>query len=392
MFGHIVKSNWLVAVIIFLSIFIIYSYSASNETYYNYYTRLAHSFLAGRLYLLDYPNWLNELIPIQGKYFVVYPPMPAILLIPWVVLLGVYSQTLFSVLLGSMVVGLSYLLFIKVTNNKKAGVLMAILFGLGTNFWFLSAVGSAWYLAHVVGVFFQLVSLIEVFGKKRLWIISLCLGAAFWSRTPILFTLPFYLFFLQDKFWPIGKRNRLNYVELFSGIGIFVWLDIIYNFARFGLISPLSPYQLMPYETLGPDFRNGFMSISFISRHLEAAFLHLPKFQNTWPYLAPSLYSLAVWFTTPALLLIYKQKRNNLTLAVWSGVLPTMFIISCWAGVGTSQFGYRFAQDYLLLLLVLIAQIIGNKPSKLAYTLIILSVLVNLWGVLLINKLGIYTI
>ncbi len=50
--------------------------------------RLADAFLHGHIYLTDHPSWLSELIPRDGVYYVPYPPMPAILLMPLVAIFG----------------------------------------------------------------------------------------------------------------------------------------------------------------------------------------------------------------------------------------------------------------------------------------------------------------
>ena len=55
----------------------------------DYFVPLADAFLHGRLGLIDAPSWLNEVVPAAGGLaYVVYPPMPAILLTPVVWLVG----------------------------------------------------------------------------------------------------------------------------------------------------------------------------------------------------------------------------------------------------------------------------------------------------------------
>ena len=54
-------------------------------TDYDYYGRLADAFLHGRWWLTEAPPWLNELLSCgEGRYCVVYPPLPAILSLPFV--------------------------------------------------------------------------------------------------------------------------------------------------------------------------------------------------------------------------------------------------------------------------------------------------------------------
>ncbi len=378
---------------IFLITLIIYFLSSPGETPYNYFTRLSSSFLSGKLYLTQNPPWLNELIPIKDKYYVVYPPMPAIILMPYVLLFGEHSsQTLFSIILGSINVGLVYLLCKKIKLTSKTSIWVTLFFGFGTNHWYLASIGSAWFLAHIVAVFFLLLSLIEVFGKQRLILIGLLLGFSFWSRTTVIFTLPFFYIFFWKRFLPINMTSILNFFFLNIGIIFFILLDAEYNFLRFGNFSPFAPYYLIPNINSDPIFKNGFMSLKFIPRHIDAILFRLPKLTKTFPFLIPSLYSTAIWFTSPAILFIFKAKDNLIIIACWAAIILTLSVTFLWAGVGYAQFGYRFIQDIMPFLLILMAYGFGQKPGKIAICLIILSIIINTWGVILINKFNVFII
>ena len=55
------------------------------STDYDYHGRLAEALLHGRWWLTEAPPWLNELLPCgDGRFCVVYPPLPAILSLPLV--------------------------------------------------------------------------------------------------------------------------------------------------------------------------------------------------------------------------------------------------------------------------------------------------------------------
>ena len=57
-------------------------------TDYDYYGRLAQALLQERSWLSEAPPWLNELVPCGAeRWCVVYPPLPAILAIPFAALL-----------------------------------------------------------------------------------------------------------------------------------------------------------------------------------------------------------------------------------------------------------------------------------------------------------------
>jgi len=171
---------------------------------------------------------------------------------------------------------------------------------------------------------------------------------------------------------------------------LFILFDSLYNYARFGDFSPFSPYRLIQNVDTNTVVNGVYMSIMYIPRHIDALIFRLPKFSETFPYMTPSLYATAIWFTSPVLIYIFIVKRSLLKWACWLAILPTFFIVIQWAGVGFSQFGYRFALDFMPFLLILLALGLGQKPSKFAYFLLTLSILVNAWGTIILNKYGIY--
>lgn len=387
--SKIINTSMRLLFVIFSIVVLVYFLSSPGETPYNYFTRLSESLLSGKLYITQNPPWLNELVSVNGKYYVVYPPMPAIIMMPYIFFFGEHaSQTIFSIVLGSLNAVLVYLLLKRLKCSIRTSLLVTSFFVFGTNHWYLSSVGSAWFIAHISALFFLLLALLEAFGKQRFLLIGLLLGASFWARTPVVFVASFFYIYFWRKFWPINKKNLYNFLLLSSGIVFFISLDVMYNFLRFGNFSPFAPYHLIPNINNDPVFRDGFMSLKFIPRHVDAILFKLPKLTDHFPFLIPSLYSLAVWFTSPALLFVFRAPKTLLTIACWGAVLLILFVITQWAGVGYAQFGYRFIQDLMPFLLILIAFGIGQKPSKSAYLLVFLSILVNLWGVIMINFLN----
>ncbi len=380
------------AIFLFVITCFIYFLSSPGETPYDYFTRLSEGFIHFKLYTSESPSWLNELIPVDGKYFVALPPMPAIIMTPFVYIFGeFFSETVFSITLGSINVVLVYLLIKKLNFSQHLAVFMAVFFAFGTNHYFLSSVGSSWYLAHIVALFFLLSALIETCTKKRLILVGLLLGASFWARTSVLFTIPFFHLYLYEKFWPISKEKIVDFIKLSFGVAFFILIDAFYNFLRFGNFSPLAPYNLIQNVDTNTVVNGVYMSISYIPRHIDALFFRVPKLSEQAPYFIPSLYATAIWFTSPLLIYIFKAKKSLLMISCTLAIISALLVVIQWAGVGFSQFGYRFAQDFMPFLLILVAIGLGKKPSKIAYILLILSIIINFWGTITINKFHLYT-
>ncbi|MEW6146063.1 MAG: hypothetical protein AB1598_13715 [Thermodesulfobacteriota bacterium] len=366
--------------------------------YFNYFSYLADAFLHGRLYLADPPIHFEELIVVGGKYYEIYPPMPAIVLMPFVALFGVsFNHVLVSFMLGGVNVSIVYMIMRKLTENEEIRFWMTVLFGFGSIHWYLATVGSVWYFAQIASTTFLVLAVYVTLTSRRPFLIGLLVGASYWSRLPTLLTLPFFLIMLSDT-WLLSTdragllgRVRLRPILLLcAGAGIFVLLNFIYNYLRFGTPFDVGYVMHSIYpakEKLSPWFNKGLFDLSYIPYHLRIMFLEPPAFISTWPYVVPSQIGLSILITTPAFIFaLFAGIRNRLSLACWSAVIPTAFLIFIKSGTGWTQFGYRYALDFYPFLLLLTFKGIGGEMKWYHKALITAGVLVNLWGVLFINK------
>jgi 4-amino-4-deoxy-L-arabinose transferase-like glycosyltransferase len=379
-------------IFLFVLVFIVYLFTKANPTPYNYFVRLADAFLHFRLSLLENPPWLNELVPFQGKYYVIYPPMPALVSIPFLILFGPFvDQTLISIFFGSLNAILVYFLVKKFSKEEKIAIWMAIFYCFGTIHWYLATVGSAWYFAHIVANFFLLLALNELFGRKRPFLIGIFLGAAFWSRLPTILSILFFVILLLKENEKIfSKNNFLIAFKFLLGVSIFFVLNFAYNWLRFGTIFDVA-YTLRPGIFEEPWFQKGLLSLSYIPEHLKIIFLKGPNILEHFPYFQPSLAGMAIWFTTPAfifaLFYTFWHFREKITFACWLAILPIAILLMSHGGTGFTQFGYRYATDfYPFLFLLTFLEMRNLKPYHKFF--IIISILVNLWGVVSINKFG----
>jgi len=379
MFG---SENFILPILIFIFSFITYFLTSTGKTPYDYFTQLAASFLKGKLYLSQNPPWLNELVPINGRYYVVYPPMPAILTVPFVFLFKEgFEQQYLSFIFGAAIAVQTFFLSLKIKKDKKTAILATILTSLGTILWFLSSSGSAWYLAHVISCFFLMVALNESLNKKRAFFVGILLGASYLSRLPTILSIPFFIHLIK------GKEKVKNISRFVSGLLPFVLLNFGYNFLRFGTIFDKG-YLLIPGVLEEPWYKMGIFNLRYIPRHLKTIFLSFPVFQNKFPYLFPSLYGLSIWITTPAFFYIFLNNlKEKLVQLSWLTIFLISLVIFSHGTVGFAQFGYRFAVDFYPFLIFLTIKGMSKTPIRRHHIfLIFLSVLINFWGVILINK------
>lgn len=363
---------------------ILYLITSPGDTPYNYFTRLASAFLDGKIYLEKAPDWLNELVPADGnKFFVPYPPMPAIILTPFALLFkDILEQQHLAHLLGAGIAVLVMKLAFNLKKGRKVAVYMGILAGAGTIIWYLSSIGSSWYLGQLTAAFFLTAALVEVFGEKRPALVGVFLGASYLSRIQTILSFPLFLFLLNNAH---GKKGLIKFA---AGLFPFLAFNAFYNFVRFGVFWDKG-YMLIPGVLEEPWYQNGIFDLSYVPRHIKAAFFSFPEFIKNPPYIIPSLKELSIWITTPAFIYALKAplKRMVTKLTYFSILLVSIPIITH-GTTGFSQFGYRFAVDFYPLIFLLMILGIKKKPSWHHYLLLGLSILVNTWGVIFINFLG----
>ncbi len=310
------KKTALLLLILFTVAFLVYfATGTGSATPYDYYVRLSDAFLHGRLYLLDNPSWLNELVPNPSGvgYYMVYPPLPAVLMIPFVAIFGTsLNQTLFGLFFAAATVIVAYLLSKSVIAKmqqstpatRQTYVWFAVLLGFGTIFWYLSSIGSVWLIAQVIATFFMMLALYECFNKNRPLIIGLLMGASFWCRLPTALGIFFFAALIiaqQDTKGWIGKfKSALPYLtKLAAGMAVFVLLDFAYNYARFGTVFNVG-YWLIPGVMDEPWFQYGHFSPLYIPANLAPFLLGLPMLTSVAPYVQFPMSGMAIWFTTPA--------------------------------------------------------------------------------------------
>ena len=392
-------SGILIAALFFATAFLVYFFTQPPFlSPFNYFTHLSDAFLNGRLYLTDPPANFEELIKWNGKDYVIYPPMPAVILMPFVAACGKYcSQVMPSLVLGSVNVSIVYLIFKRLTENANLRIWMTILFGFGTIHWYIATVGSSWYFAQITSMFFLLLAIYSTFSGRSALLVGLLLGASYWSRLPTVLTLPFFVVMLSEyespdcKSGPFLQRIKFKPILLLgAGVGVFILLNFLYNYLRFGtpfdvtyVLQSISPIK----ESVSPWFNKGLFSLTYIPYHIYAFLFQPPAFTRSWPYVMPVMSGLSVLITTPAFIFApFAGIRNKLSLACWLAIIPTAFLIFIKSGTGWMQFGYRYALDFYPFLLLLTLRGIGEELKWYHKVLIIAGVLVNLWGVLFINK------
>ena len=293
--------------------FLVYHLTALGPTPFNGPVILADAFLHGRLDISNGKDlyWMDWAV-YKGKYYIVEPPMTAVVTLPGVILFGTaLNQSLVSTVIGAINASAVHRLMRGLTDKLSSQVWLTLLFVFGTAYWWTATNGGIWYFAHTLGVLFLFLAIYETLIGKRPFTAGLLLGAAYQTRLPTILTLPFFVIMFSDQWLqkddgrPLLKRVDLKPLLLLgAGLGIFVVLGAIYNYLRFE--TPLHAsyyYWLTPDAPIRQDLlKEGLFDASYIPRHIPVVFRSLPIFQSKPPYVVASWGGMAMWATTPVFL------------------------------------------------------------------------------------------
>jgi hypothetical protein len=390
--------------------FVWYSFlNGGHRASLDYYVPLADAFLHGRLYVIDHPSYLNELVPFAGQYYVVYPPIPAVLLMPIVLIFGPgFDQARASIVLGALDVALAGAVAYRVVGPRRwVWVLFAIMFGFGTTVWYSVASGNSWHFAHVCATTFLLLAVLDTQRNGPPWRIGLLLGCAVLSRLPTALAVPFFLGYFawaadrqprvgpgDETFGALGGKvgsvlsSRLDWRQLILDVVSFgcalsipLILYAMYNQARFG--DPLQEgYSLIPGLLKEFQYRYGFLAIESIGRNLYAMLMSMPKQVDSFPFIQPrNLGGLSIFLTTPAFLWAFRAHRPSwFVVGAWISILAITVPIILHADPGGAEFGYRYAIDFYPFVFLLMIHGMRGRMNAERWAAMALCFLVNIWG------------
>jgi hypothetical protein len=317
-----------------------------------------------------------------------FPPFPSVLLLPQVLISGPRANDVAFTVVCAALIPCFFLVLLR--RLRAAGLSarttadelwLAALLAFGTVLFFASVQGRVWFTAHVVGVLLAILFVWATVEARHPILAGLFLGLAFATRTPMLFMFPLYLWEHRRTAQPF--RRLVAFAVPLAAIGAAcAW----YNFARFHQLGEFGHSYLAVRQQAQME-QYGLFSIHYLQRNLAVALALLPDFIGHRPWISISGHGLALWVTTPVLLLLlWPRERNPWHRALWLTTACVAIWSLCYQNSGWLQFGYRFSLDYTVLLVVLLA-IGGRRLGWLPRALIVVGILVNLFGAITFQRM-----
>lgn len=326
------------------------------------------------------------------RWYVSFPPLPAVLLLPFVALFGLGTwDALFWVVLAGVAPALLFVVLRTLRDSgqsqrsERDDLLLTALFAVGSVYYFVAVQGSVWFAAHVAASVFICVYLWGALGARRPAIAGLALGLAFLCRPATLMLAPLYAFEAFGAFRRNERSLAASSLAFALPLALAVLAAMGHNAIRFG-----DPFEF-GHSFLQIKWRSrietwGLFSAHYLPRNLSVFFLSLPWWLGQSPFVRISRHGLALWFTTPNLLWGLFPKKVDLTIVgLWVAVLCTASCTLLYQNTGWVQFGYRFSLDYLPLLFVLVA-LSGRRFNAAFLACVAFSVVLNTFGAVTFDR------
>ena len=186
-----------IVVLMFIMIHDILGGTLLSSSPYNSYTRQALAWREGNFWLdQDYP-WL-ELAIYGGHYYVSFPPVPSVIMLPLTFLFGVNTpDNVIALIFCLLIITAVYLAVRNAGGSDRTSAFVAVFFVLGSNLLWMSTDGSVWFLAQSLNMVLCTFAIYCAMKDKRTLSLT-CVALAVGCRPFSFFLfLPLFVYFVQ---------------------------------------------------------------------------------------------------------------------------------------------------------------------------------------------------
>lgn len=359
------------------------TWQATSTAYFNY---LADALLHGQLHLRLTPTSIHDLVYYGGQYYLYWPPLPAILLMPFVALFGVqFSDVAFTI--GCAAVNVA-LVALTLRQAARRGVIdvsaeqrgwLAVFFALGTVHVTLASFGRVWYTSQIIAfgcVTAAYLAALSLEGRRAFFWTGVALAAAMLTRNHLFLAGAWPWVYLMVRQRSIGWRRVIGRAVV-GGLPIVAAFGLmgLYNWLRFG--SPIDngiAYHRMAEMFVADYQQYGYFSLHYIPINLFYQYVAYPFPVNAATPLGGGLFWLSPLFFAAFAGLRQGQPRwsiGALVLTIGLVAMPILLLM----GTGRVQFGPRYTLDFTLPLLLLTAIGLRRWPLKVVGVLVLVSIL-----------------
>ena len=351
----------------------------------DYTNQIASALLHGQLGLQEKPpDWLNEMIPWEGRYYSAFPLGAVLSMLPVALLRNTgLIQNFPGHHLAALIAGLCVYFFFGLAkafgaeySSLKAKLLtrriMLALFPIfGTWTWCNLGFGGAWQIALGLALLGQTAALYFTLVRPSPFVAGAFFALAFGNRTELLITLPLYLYLLWRspservitwKNLRPGLRENSRMLLRFLSLPVtLALLTAAYNFARFHSIFDFG-YIHIPEVAQEPWYQHGLFSIQAIPWNIYTMLFQGCESLAYFPYIRPNGFGCSIFLASPFLFLLFRQGGRYKVVA-WVAIVLLTLVLWLHGNPGSWQFSYRYAMILLPWMFLLLT---GNGPATIS--------------------------
>jgi hypothetical protein len=347
--------------------------------------------LDGRLGLTERPpDWLNEMVPLDGKYYSVFPLGAVVAMLPLAALkrfglIELFPGTLIAALLAGAASLAFYLLSARYADGVKRRLMLTLLPVFGTWMWANLAFAGAWQIALGFAVVGQLGALYFILIDYRPTLAGLCFALAFGNRTEIILLAPIFFYLIIKNAPPEVVKDRARqwrmiarFVAIPIAIGL---LTLGYNYARFSSFFDFG-YARIPGVLDEPWYRHGIFSIHSIPLNAEAMLFETWRRIDRFPYFTPTGFGGSIFLSSPFLIYLFRTGARDATLKTLAWVAVSILTLTLWlhGNPGGWQISYRYAMELLPWMFLILLESGPKKVGLAEVALLLASIAINAYS------------
>ena len=357
------------------------------------YTLQALAWRSGSLYLEENYPWL-ELAVYNGHYFVSFPPLPSVVMLPLTYIFGENTPNNFVMVVYALLTAtLAYRALRGVKTQPAYAAFFACFYVWGSNMLWMSTNGGVWFQAQSLNLLLLTGALLAAQRNKRIAayaLTALAVGCRPFSAVAFL-PLAVWFYTLDKKqyggsFIKTACRQLTALIIPACIAAAYMW----YNYARFGSILEFG-HNYLPEFT---ESELGQFNLRYIPENLyniflrpiklaEGAALEYPVFDGFMFYVANPLF--LMMFIRVIIDIAKKRMEINRIILLVSIALGIL-LLCAHKTFGGWQFGARYTVDVLPMALGIML-LSGGGIKKWEFPIMIFAIMLNAYGALAMNFL-----
>src|SRR5207249_10027755 len=243
------RDLWVASALALVTLLLFYFSTKATQWHFDYTSRIASALLQGDLGLRQpAPSWLNEMVPVNGRYYSVFPLGAVLSMMPVAVLqktrlIHDFPGRALAALIAALSVWFLFRLSVIGTKSLPKRILLSLVLIFGTWTWCNLGFGGAWQIALGLALLGQIAALYFVLVQFRPLVAGAFFALAIGNRTELVLCLPIFIYFVVRRIAPDAGDLKTLAQQCRDKSSVFVYflivpvvlglLTALYNYARF---------------------------------------------------------------------------------------------------------------------------------------------------------------